>query len=392
MVATRLKAHIMKRSTRRLCMIAVLGIAGVLGVDRVSTADWFSGWGWGGYAPYYGGYYGAYYSPWYSAYYAPGFAYYGGCSSGCCSYGCGSCGGCFSGCGSGCGWGCGSSCGCGWGGSLCGGCSSGCCSGGCGYSLCDLGCCGGCGSGCSTCSGAGCASGTPGAGCGTTTAPPAGAAPEGFVPRPSPPYEQQPPAGRPRSSPPTAGQPGAQLDGDGENSSPPGTQYKRGKGSDDRGAGEARTFEAPATGSSKGSGGSPAGKSDGNDQGTFEAKKPLTTIRQHQSKEKAPLPRIEDDSAGQPSKPAHAGQKSGSVPPAASDDGSQSFALTRADRLFRVNPALNLQERPTWHQSASPPPIGFPLTAAEPVPERLSPSPNAPNWALLPADAAVARD
>jgi hypothetical protein len=206
------------------------------------------------------------------------------------------------------------------------------------------------------------------------------------VPRPSPNYEQ-PPAGRPsgRSSPPAAGQPGAQLD----DSSPTGTPYKRGKAAaDDRGANDARSFEAPETGSPKGSGNNPAGKSDGNDSGTFEAKKPLSTIPQYQSK-KAPLPQMEDES-GQPSKAAAPGQKPGSVPPAASDDGSHSFALTNADRLFRTNPALSLQERPTWHYSASPSPIGFPLTAAAAVPERLSPS--APNWAVLPADAAVVRD
>ena len=329
----------MKRPSKLRRAVLTLALAGFCLTPAAGKADYYP-WGsyyWPSYTSYYPGYsagyfpsywdgyysgvYTAGYYPSWSSYYAPSCC--GGCGScgwsgcGSCSYGCGSCGvGCGS-CGSGCG-----SCGVG-----CGTCGVGCCGSSCGTGL----ACGSCGSGSPT--GSDCGGSPPARAGKTKTAPPD--ADDKFEARPSPTYDE-PPTPRnkrkaPAETPPGGAGGGASLDAPGNDTAAPG-KYTRDKGTDDTKAGTPSAggdkFAAPVPATKPAAGGSPA-------EQPFGANKPTGPAPEQPTKKKAPMP---------------------NVPGAAGDDEGRSGSMASGDRasdVFANNPALALQEQPTWSYSGS---------------------------------------
>ncbi len=334
----------MKHTLAKYFVVLTLGLAGAFLVPANGQADYdpWGGWGWGGatysagyypgYSPsYWGGYYGGPYVGGYYTGYFPsyGVGYYGsgccgGCGTSCCSSGCSSCG---VGCGS-CGTGCGT-------------CSAGlACADGCGCGAPSCGCGTGCASGCGT----GIASGP---GCSGSNRPgpppkkPAVNSDDNFVPRPSPPYDDQPPAGRrrkaPRTPPADAGPTGGPAAGN--DLAPPSESsaagFKRGQGNEQGSAsatkgpaGDSPEFKSPTP--PKGQDNTPAG------EGTpFNARKPISPPPKQPAKKKAPVKN-----------------------PDAAFNESGSYRLTSTGRSDESdpasNPALGLQERPTWSYATPP--------------------------------------
>jgi len=354
----------MKRPSKLRLAVLTLALAGFCLAPAAAKADYYP-WGsyyWPSYTSYYpgysagyfpnywDGYYGGglytagYYPASWSSYYAPSCGSCGSCGwSGCgsCSYGCGSCGlGCGS-CSSGCG-----SCGVG-----CGTCGVGCCGSSCGTGL----ACGSCGSGCSTGSDCG---GSPPARAGKTKASPPDAE---FEPRPSPTYDDPPSRNKrkaPAETPPGGAGGGASLDTPG-NDTPAPTKYTRDKGTDDTKTGtppagsDKFTTPVPAAKPSAG-GGSPA-------EQPFGANKPTGPAPEQPAKKKAPMP---------------------NVPGTTGDDEAQSGSMASGGRetdVFTNNPALALQEQPTWSYSGSvskaQPPVATRVASiGSPVPRRIKSS------------------
>ena len=196
----------------------------------------------------------------------------------------------------------------------------------------------GCGTGCASGCGTGIASGP---GCSGSNRPgpppkkPAANSDDNFVPRPSPPYDDQPPAGRrrkaPRTPPADAGPTGGPAAGN--DFAPPSESsaagFKRGQGNEQGSAsatkgpaGDSPEFKSPTP--PKGQDNTPAG------EGTpFNARKPVSPPPKQPAKKKAPV-----------KNPDSAFNESGS------------YRLTSTGRSDESdpasNPALGLQERPTW--------------------------------------------
>jgi hypothetical protein len=331
----------MKQTLAKYLTVLSLAVAGAFLVPAKGNADFYP-WGgccgstyaagyypgYGGYSPsYWGGYYGGpdlggYYAGYFPSY---GVGYYG---SGCC----GSCGTscCSSGCGS-CGVGC-SSCGVGYGscGTGCGTCGAGlACADGCGWGTPSCGCGAGCGTGIA--SGPGCSGSNPP---GPPPKKPAANSDDNFIPRPSPSYDDTPaPRRRPKAPPTNPAEPGpnggpAAGNDLAPSNEPPAAGFKRGQGNDPGSAnatkgptGDSPDFKSPAP--PKGQNTSPAG------EGQFNANKPVSPAPKQPATKKAPV-----------KNPDAALNKSGSYR-LTSNGGSDDSDLAR-------NPALALQERPTW--------------------------------------------
>jgi hypothetical protein len=342
----------MKRPSKIRIAVLTLALAAFCLSPAAGKADYYP-WGssyWPGYTSYYPGYTAGYFPNYWdgyysgglytagyypvswSSYYAPSCGSCGSCGwSGCgsCSYGCGSCGlGCGS-CGSGCG-SCGvgyGSCGGGYGscGVGCGTCGVGCCGSSCGTGL----ACGSCGSGSPT--GSDCGGSPPARAGKTKTAPPD--ADDKFEARPSPTYDDPPTPRSKRKAPPeTPPGGGASLDVPG-NDTPPPTKFTRDKATDDTktgtppAGGDKFTTPVPATKPPAG-GGSPA-------EQPFGANKPTGPAPDQPKQKHAPMP---------------------NVPGAAADDEARSGSMASGAResdVFANNPALALQEQPTWSYSGS---------------------------------------
>jgi hypothetical protein len=338
----------MKHTLAKSLAVLSLAVAGSLLVPANGNADFFPGGCcgstyaagyypgntdyfansnyWGGYygGPYVGGYYTGYFPSYGVGYYGSGCG--GGCGTSCYSSGCSSCSG---GCGA-CGVGCGS---CGTG---CGSCSAGlACADGCGCGAPSCGCGTGCASGCGTgvATGPGCSGSNPP---GPLPKKPAASSDDNFVPRPSPSYDDQPPAGRrpkaPRTAPaepPPTGGPAADSD------FPPGKEpaatggYKRGQGTEQGSAsapkgpaGDSPDFKPPA--SPKGQDSTPAGEA-----APFNARKPISPAPKNPAAKKAPV-----------KTPDSASNEDGSYRRTSNGGFGDSDVVS--------NPALGLQERPTW--------------------------------------------
>lgn len=367
----------MKRFSKIRLVIVTLGVAGAFLIPSNGKADFFP-WGGGccgstygvGYFPsYWGGYYGGPYSV---GYYPMSFAggYYGsGCCGGlgssCGTLGCGTCGlGCGGygvGCGS-CGIGCGS----------CGvGCGSSCCGTGCGTGL---ACSGGSGS-------------VPAADC--SGAPPAAGpkkpipnSDERFEARPSPNYDE-PPARRPRKAPTTTPEPGPGAIGppgatgtdnppNGEPASTPG--FRRSPAADD----PLSSVPKPPTSDSSGPKSTtpaPAKPSDGAAPGDlFNAKKPTGPSPPQQSGKKAPITNVPDADS------SDAGQ----------DRSMASSPAVRPSELAH-NPALGLQDQPTWGFAGIRQSISVRIASSRgPIPQRLKSQKL--EWTAEPVETKVARN
>jgi hypothetical protein len=224
----------------------------------------------------------------------------------------GSCGGGFGSCGIGCGT-----------------CGVGCCGSSCGTGL----ACGSCGNGCGSSTGSDCG-GSPAPRAGKTKSAPPDAE-DKFEARPSPTYDEPPtPRKRkaPAETPPGGTGGGASLDAPGNDSTPP-TKFTRDKGTDDTktgtppAGGDKFTTPVPATKPPAG-GGSPA-------EQPFGANKPTGPAPDQPKQKHAPMP---------------------NVPGAAADDEARSGSMASGAResdVFANNPALALQEQPTWSYSGS---------------------------------------
>jgi hypothetical protein len=331
----------MKRPSKFRVALLTLALVGACFTPSTGKADYY---GWGGYYwPTYTGYYPAYstgYFPSYwdgyysgaytagyypvswSSYYAPsccgscGSCGWSGCGS--CSYGCGSCGLSCGSCGSGCG-----SCGSG-----CGSCGVGC--GSCGVGSCGASCCGAglaCGSGCGTVSGSDCSGAAPSRP-GTRKTPPD--ADDKFEPRPSPTYDEPPTRKKkaPTETPPGGPTGGASLDVPQNDTPSGGSKYTRDKGTDDTQSGSKPAtndgYKPPVTKPSAGTGDQP-----------FSAGKPVGPSPAQPEKKKAPMP---------------------TVPAADSSDAGRNGSTASSESepdVFTNNPALALQERPTWSYAGS---------------------------------------
>jgi hypothetical protein len=348
----------MKSPMLRFIATIVLATMGVLTGDTSGNACLFPWFGCGG-SPCGAGYCGGYYRPTYAAYYPTG-PYYSPCCGGGCSSGCApSCGSC-----------CGAT-----------------------YPSCNLGCCpvasscspwgcpvSGC---CGTVSGC-CGAGAPGSSCaaGPSSAgpsPPPAAHPPGtdgkFQPR-----SYEPPPGtdtdRP-ANPKTTGaaQPAPGTDPayekprpSGPDASPTPQPYKRNNNpgaegpssatSDGKSADVPQTFAPPAPPKATSDQQKKSDPADGNQ--LFDAKKPTAPPETPPpSGKKAPMPKDLND-------------------PKATD-------------LEPSGPALQLQDRPTWHVTAMRQPVVVGVkTAAAPVPERITST--SAEWVLLPVDTRLARE
>jgi hypothetical protein len=336
----------MKRPSKLRLAVLMLALAGFCLTPVAGKADYYP-WGsyyWPSYTNYYAGYSPSYWDGYYSggvytaghypaswsSYYAPscggscGSCGWSGCGS--CSYGCGSCGlGCGS-CSSGCG-----SCGLG-----CGTCSAGC-------SSCGVGCCGtsgcgtpGCGTGLACGSGCGSPTGSDCSGSSPSRPNPKKTPPTGddnFQPRSSQDYDDAPPARAKRKAPADAapGGPtgGASLEPPAisPDTSPAG-KFTREKGADDiQGGAKAPagdSYKPPVTKS-------PAGTAPADQP--FETKKPVGPAPDS-AKKKAPMPTV-------PGADLDAG-----------NSGSMASGESEPD-VFTSNPALALQEQPTWSYTGS---------------------------------------
>lgn len=346
----------MKRPMLRFIATIVLATMGVLTGDTSGNACLFPWFGCGG-SPCGTGYCGGYYRPTYAAYYPMG-PYYSPCCGGGCSSGCApSCGSC-----------CGAS-----------------------YSSCNLGCCpvasscspwgcpaqGCCGTvsgGCGACAtGSGCSAGPSGAG----PSPPPAAHPPGsdsnFKPRS---YEPQPGPDTDRPANPKTTQSSPPTDGGGfQNPMPGGSdttpapkQFKR----DSKATGDGAPAAPPDTKAGnvtptfgndappKSTSDQPKNSDPADGKQLFDAKKPVTSPgTPPQSGKKAPMPKDLNE-------------------PKATD-------------LEPSGPALQLQDRATWHVTAMRRPVVVGVkTAAAPVPERITST--SAEWVLLPVDTRLARE
>jgi hypothetical protein len=355
----------MKRPSKLRLALLTLALAGACLTPANSKADYY-GWGWGGYyAPsygYYPGYTTGYFPNYWDGYYSGGgvytAGYYPGSWSSYYSPSCGGCGSCgWSGCGScsyGCG-SCGSSCGsCGIG---CGSCGSGC--GSCGYGSCGSSCCGSglacgsCGGGCGSC-GSGCGA-VSGSDCGGSAPSKPGKSPppaddEKFTPRPSPTYDDTPPPRSKRKAPensPAGSATGTGLEAPGGDTTGPT------KGTDDAQGAKPATndgYKRPITKP-------PAGGAAPGEQ-PFGTNKPIGPAPDQSVKKKAPMPNVPGADAAE-----------------AAPSGTTASSQGEPD-VFTSNPALALQERPTWSYSGSVP-KGQAATAVRlasigsPVPHRI---------------------
>jgi len=358
----------MKRPSKLRLAVLTLALAGFCLTPTAGKADYYP-WGsyyWPSYTSYYPGYSVGYFPGYWDGYYSGAYTGYapscgGGCGScgwsgcGSCSYGCGSCGVGYGSCGSGCGsygLGCGS-CGVG-----CGSCGTGCgsCSvGGCGSSCCGAGlaCGSGCGSGCGSSTGSDCSGSPPSRPNNKKTPPPSGD--DNFQPRSSQDYDDAPPPRSKKKTPAETAPGGASLDAPGNDPATPG-KFTREKGTDDTKTGttpagsDKFTTPVPATKPASG-GGSPA-------EQPFGANKPTGPTPEQPAKKKAPMP---------------------NVPGTTGDDEARSGSMASGGResdVFTNNPALALQEQPTWSYSGSVSKAQRPAAArvasiGSPVPRRI---------------------